>query len=564
MKTRMKNDIADRRREMAAGKKDIPVRADVPLDAEALALKAEQAQVVADYNEVFGKPGMSDAKRLELALKVADRSIAELERKAAAGDVFPEAKGEKTIDPRLAEKRARQKELRQIVKDIHDAADPKLTANEKQIRRLQRTLDQMEARVDSAEKGVVPVKEPKAERPMSPEAQRIEARILTAKKKAVDLEVEAMLKAQNWKQRTVRYATQELWALQRVSQLGFDFGIYGLQGGIRAFSQPVKQAKAFVEALNAFRSAAKDIESKANIVSDPDYLAIRKGGLRLSGIEPGTVDEVIRSRLANKLPGYRNFSRMTETFINRMRMDAIKEMAETASDGVKPTPAQWKLLAHASNVLTGSGGFSNQKANSVLEALTAVFLAPRWVVSRFQTIAIPSVWKGDARVRKAVSMQMGRAVASAGSMYLLAASLGAEFDEDGRFKLGGFTIDPSAGIVSALNFLKKARIAIFTDVEEKRDQSKDALGNYVVSKLAPIPAAVASRFRQKTLSREPATYGNLAYDMFVPITARDIAKEAKDAGFPENLALGVLSMLGVRVSKQYQKPEKQKATPKRR
>lgn len=91
-KTRLKHEIADLQRQIDARQKDVPNRTSLKLDPEAQALKARRDALRKDFDAVFGKPGMTDAARLQALKKRTQKRIEDLEKRTAAGDFAPKPK----------------------------------------------------------------------------------------------------------------------------------------------------------------------------------------------------------------------------------------------------------------------------------------------------------------------------------------------------------------------------------------------------------------------------------------------------------------------------------------
>ena len=122
VKTRLRNEIVDLERQIASKTKDVPNKTRIQLDEEAAALKARRDAVKAEFDAAFGTPGLTDAQRVELAVRAAERSVAALEKQIERGDVFPEPKAAPVSDPRLDALRARREELVKKREDMRASA----------------------------------------------------------------------------------------------------------------------------------------------------------------------------------------------------------------------------------------------------------------------------------------------------------------------------------------------------------------------------------------------------------------------------------------------------------
>ncbi len=176
VKTRLKNEIADMDRQIAAGKQDIPNKTKLELDAEAKTLKEQRDAKKAQYDEVFEKPGLTDEQRVAAAIKAVERSLVEYQRRVETGDVFPGAKKEGPTSPALEALKKQRDELRQKVDDIRRSVLPKTDQTEAQLRRMEKGVEALEKRIAAGDV----FSQKKAEKSRDP---RIEA----ARKKQEDL-----------------------------------------------------------------------------------------------------------------------------------------------------------------------------------------------------------------------------------------------------------------------------------------------------------------------------------------------------------------------------------------
>lgn len=103
IKTRLINNIHDLEGAIES-KTPIPgKKSGVPYDAEATALKAQRDELRGQYDEIFGKPELTDAQRLEIAKNAAEKSVAVWEERltnARAGK-FEDGSARKLTSPEL-------------------------------------------------------------------------------------------------------------------------------------------------------------------------------------------------------------------------------------------------------------------------------------------------------------------------------------------------------------------------------------------------------------------------------------------------------------------------------
>ena len=125
-KTYYRNRLADMAHEIKTRELTVKTKSPEVTDTELEALKAEYKALKAEHDSIFTKPGLTDAQRLELSEKAADRHIAELERQLRTGEIF--APGKKPAGPTsaaLEAKKARIEALKAEREWARDLLQPK-------------------------------------------------------------------------------------------------------------------------------------------------------------------------------------------------------------------------------------------------------------------------------------------------------------------------------------------------------------------------------------------------------------------------------------------------------
>lgn len=155
-KTALRNQIKDLQDQIDSREKFIKKRTASPTDAEAEALKVQRDELKSQFDEIFTKPEMTDARRLELATAAAKQNEAMwLERLSnAEKGIFDTTKepGRKVTSPELDAIRARIEHAKEQIKELHNmdegvqqakrdrAIETERKALEKQIAEQQRKL----------------------------------------------------------------------------------------------------------------------------------------------------------------------------------------------------------------------------------------------------------------------------------------------------------------------------------------------------------------------------------------------------------------------------------------
>ena len=134
-KTYYDNRIKDLRAQIAAKEQTVKIKTDPPTDDALKALKKEYEGVQKDYREMFGDPKMSDEKRIEMAIKSADRMTAEYERQVKEHELISPKASETTETPELKAARARRDAAKAQRDAMREAANPKASPEEVAVRR---------------------------------------------------------------------------------------------------------------------------------------------------------------------------------------------------------------------------------------------------------------------------------------------------------------------------------------------------------------------------------------------------------------------------------------------
>ncbi|HAR43307.1 MAG TPA: hypothetical protein DCS07_11875 [Bdellovibrionales bacterium] len=117
-KTRLKNEIADLDRQIAAKKRDPVQKTGVKYDAEALKLKEIRDAKKEVLDHLDEKPGISVQRRIEITLNSLERSIEEYQRQIATGDFKRKVSAEGPETPAI-------KKLRDERDALHKVRDEK-------------------------------------------------------------------------------------------------------------------------------------------------------------------------------------------------------------------------------------------------------------------------------------------------------------------------------------------------------------------------------------------------------------------------------------------------------
>src|SRR3990167_7619115 len=170
------------------------------------------------------------------------------------------------------------------------------------------------------------------------------------------------------------------------------------QGFFATMSHPIRtlsMAPEMVKATFSEKTARQaEYENTHNEFSKLYYAA---GGERTSFEDPLTArEEGFASKIVEKIPGIGRVVKGSErgyhTILNRIRVDSFGAMAETLAAKDKLTMGGAKVLANAVNVFSGRGNIHGME--KAANALTELFFAPRWAISRWQVLIGQPLWYG--------------------------------------------------------------------------------------------------------------------------------------------------------------------------
>lgn len=154
IKTRLKNQIKDLDFQISTGKKIVRSKTETPVDAETKSLIEQRDALKKRYDEIFTKPELTDAQRLAIADKHAERQIAGLAYQLRTGELFPGGKRVPLSSPELDAKRARIKALQEEREYARHVLQPKpepATPQEVRVKALDAQIVALEKQLKSGE-----------------------------------------------------------------------------------------------------------------------------------------------------------------------------------------------------------------------------------------------------------------------------------------------------------------------------------------------------------------------------------------------------------------------------
>lgn len=470
-----------------------------------------------------------------------------------------EAQGE--LNDAVATPEAAAERIAKLEKDLADAPNDKKLDDFK--KRTRKRIEELKKRVEAGDFSA----KPKKKVALDEEGSVLQAKLDKAKEDFSNAMERDRYDRLSGVQKVRSQSLSAYDAARNLMTTG-EFSFVLRQGKLAAVSHPIMTAKALPKAFQALfgdEVTARAIDIKTR--SDPMAAKAIENGVHFAeeGARLSAREETIASKLADKIPGLKNFNQAGRVFLNKLRVDLYATMA-----GDQPlTPEQGEALAKYVNEATGRGSLGGLEKSAV--TLGRVLFAPRYLSSRLQYVAGHSLWGGDATTRRIIAKEYAKTLVGLGVYY---ASLNAAFDtltddpkdkpiittdprstDFGKVKIGDTRIDPLAGLSQVIVF--GARTAsgekitnsgklnqLRGDVPYGGEKWTDVAATFARSKLHPLPGTVVNLFNGTDLAGNEATFANQAGNLVAPLTYIDIYEALEEQDLPAGVAVSLLAMLG--------------------
>jgi hypothetical protein len=205
IKTRLRNQISDLDYQIATGKKFVDEKTKVKYDAEAEELKKHRDDLKQQFDDIFGKPEMTDEQRIEAAKKAVQKSIDRYEQRIKEKDFQPEPGKPPVSSKELDALKARRDALKQEFETLKNA-DPLVRQ-----KNLEDAMAQVRGRIDELNRKISlgDISKPGApEKLSSPELEALRAErdklngtLNDMRQKAMSPEEKNRIALQAWKTR---------------------------------------------------------------------------------------------------------------------------------------------------------------------------------------------------------------------------------------------------------------------------------------------------------------------------------------------------------------------------
>lgn len=153
VKTRLNNQIEDLKKQIDAKQKTVKEKYATPEDAETRKLRDERDALKEKFNEIFGKPSLTDEQRVKIALKSAEKSIEEYQRKIDEKDFYKKQISKTPQTPELEILWTVRDLIKEEYRRLKESAFPKKSPEERALQalknRLARRAVELQERLDS-------------------------------------------------------------------------------------------------------------------------------------------------------------------------------------------------------------------------------------------------------------------------------------------------------------------------------------------------------------------------------------------------------------------------------
>lgn len=495
VKTRLKNQIRDLENQIATGEKTAKKKG-IEYDAEVLELQARRDSLKKIIEDMEGKSELSDEQKVRMAVRAAEKSIVELERRIKEKDFSKNETKPTPATPELVALRAQRQALRdayESLKVTEGVADKeRLQAHKKAA---QKSIDNYREKIKNRDFS----KRKKVE--IAPDDELTQLR---AEKQAVKDEFDKIqylneLDNRNLGQKAMDIAI-EAWGLTRALRATGEFSFVLIQGGVQTVAHPQNAATAFITAIKHFASEKASEEWFRKMKTQDWYarakaskLAITEANVKLTAREETFLGAWVTKiwdvaglpiKLASKrayeawkkVNPFKAVERAGIGYLDTLRVLRYiqgEEMLRMQGKTFKDNTQDFKNMADVINTFTGRASLG--AAERIAKPLSVIFFSPRNWASVIKQ-ATPYAFyhfgkmhsKGDKWFKPSVAQKMAmgdymKYVAATGSILALVLALQDDDDKDKwtmemdptssdfmKLKKGNTRVDPWGGRIQMI------------------------------------------------------------------------------------------------------------------
>jgi hypothetical protein len=578
-KTAARNRIADLEHEIRTREKIVKEKTPLKPDAELAALHKRRDELRAIHGTVFPKT-MTFEQKAAAVEKGLDRAIAALEADLKAGRIGKKPKPQPASTPAIEAKRARLESLRAHRQALRDAANPKLSTEEKRTlayrRHLEKKLADLNRRIEEKDFSKKEVNRVKPDE----ESIRMKAEIKLKKEKFREIERQTR-RAQLRGLEKAFDVTKEVLNLSRASKTAFDLGSVFRQAGFDFFGHPIQGVKRIPDAVKAFYRRDHEMMTREQLNTLPYGEWYEPAGLDLQSSEGALThqEETFYGVYQAHVPGVAGSGRAFVVNLNQTRAERFNLLMASLTRYGEPTLEEAKHIARFVNISTGRGQAGRYSQHLTGAAL--VFFAPRYVLSRFQLAFGVPLFGGTKRTRGVIAQEYARSLAGMATFYGLVSMAGNFLGDDddkpvfefnplssefGKIRIGETVVDPMAGLGQVTTFTSrmirgktKMSTGEIVPIRGKGvpwggQTTWGAITDFSRFKFAPVPSAVINTMAmQDPVGNEYDSLGQAAATeavmMPVPISFLDVYEAAKAPGITKKTMLPLAAIFGMGVNR---------------
>lgn len=571
-KTYYTHRMADLQAEIKARQRKVKTATPSPTDPELDALIEKYTTVKREHDEIFGRPELTEAQKLERLEKSATRQIVELQRQVDTGDVFPKPKQPSSLSSdKLVALRARIEALtteREYVRERLNptpVVDPFVLAIIHARARIARKLADYTQRVADGDYA------PRTKKPPVDITQDKQAMSLMADLQKVKRDFDKGLALDEAKKRSgvqkLLAGTGEVLNIPRALWSSFDLSAVGRQGAVMLMGHPIRSAKSVVPMIKALFSEKAALIEEQKIINRPNYQNgnYAKSELYLASLDEFRLnrqEEIMMSHFSNLIPGVRASNRAFMTYLNKLRADSFDVMLQSRERWFSKPVEQFEkdAISNYINISTGRGYLGNHAAAA--QTLATIFWAPRLMASRIQYLSgQPALRyilkKGGWRTSAMIAKEYAQTLMGMGAVIGLAKLAGADIETDRnssdflKLKFGNARVDIMGGLFQNVVFVNRLLISgkIKTaSGKEKLVKAGPLIWDFARNKFTPI-IGTALDVRDLALGLKPPaghpqSLGDLVLNLPVPLSFRDVYTMLREEGVPATSALTLVSIFG--------------------
>ena len=358
--------------------------------------------------------------------------------------------------------------------------------------------------------------------------------------------------------------------IPRALMASFDFSAPLRQSLTATISHPILAIKAGAQMFKQGFSVEKAENWLLDLKESDGYQLIEDSGLYIADAthpEANAREEDFGSNLANYVPGVKVSERAYSAYLNKMRVDIFSQGVNLLlRDGMTfaNNPDAYKSLATFVNASTGRGDMG-KLLERTSKFLTPVFFSPRFLASRLQLLSGSVIYKAPPAVRKMYARDMISTILFGVVVLGLFKANGADVEDDprssdfGKIRIGNTRWDIWGGFQQPIRYIaqfitgqKKSsasgKIEELDGTNYNKQTRLGVLGNFLRSKLAPIPALAVDAMAGENMVGERFDLIKNWPKLITPLVAQGIYDSANQDGWVFALtATGLPSVFGVGV-----------------